>query len=310
MSRRDSAVALARLDLAVFPCGTPTPGHPHPPGSKGDCPRCKAEKAPRRGWEWGDRNSSDPDEVAAGWPADDPNIGVACKPSGLLVVDLDQHHPDADGIEAFQQLCEAREVEWPRTFTVRTSSGGCHLYYRAPAGRPLGNSAGRLAPGIDTRGPGKGNHGGYVVGPGSIVGDSRYEVTRDVPVQPLPDWIADILDPPQSMHRPARYGPMPKAGGPYAAAALRNSIERLLATEPGNGRPAQGRNHALNATAYSLGRLVGAGILDATTVTTALERAAEAIGLTAEDGPRQTAATIRSGLTTGMANPRHVKGGR
>lgn len=306
MSRRDSAVALARLGLAVFPCGTPTAGHPHTPGSKSDCPRCKAEKAPRRGWEWADRNSSDPDEVAAGWPADDPNIGVACKPSGLLVVDLDQHHPDADGIEAFQRLCEQREVEWPRTLTVRTSSGGCHLYYRAPAGRPLGNSAGRLAPGIDTRGPGKGNHGGYVVGPGSIVGDRQYEVTRDVPVQPLPDWITDILDPPRPVHTPGRAGPMPKAGGPYAAAALRNSIERLLGAQPGS------RNDSLNATAYSLGRLVGAGILDATTVTTALERAAEAIGLTAEDGPRQTAATIRSGLTTGMANPRHIqsKGGR
>ncbi|WP_141579675.1 bifunctional DNA primase/polymerase [Actinomadura sp. WMMA1423] len=304
MSRRENAVALARLGLAVFPCGTPVPQHPHTPGSKTDCPLCKGEKAPRPRWEWADRNSSDPDEVAAGWPHDDPNIGVACRPSGLLVVDLDQHHPDADGIEAFQRLCEEREVQWPRTLTVRTSSGGCHLYYLAPPGRPLGNSAGRLAPGIDTRGPGKGNHGGYVVGPGSVVGDSSYEITRDMPVQPLPDWIADTLDPPRPVYTPGPYGAMPQAGGPYAAAALRKSIERLLGATPGT------RNDSLNATAYSLGRLVGAGILDATTVTVALERAAEAIGLTAEDGPRQTAATIRSGLTTGMANPKHVKGGR
>lgn len=319
MTRRDAAVALARLGLAVFPCGVPVTGHQgHRPGRGApvECMTCKTEKRPYPGWLWGDHNSSDPDVVAAGWPADDPNIGIACKPSGLVVVDLDQHHPEADGIEAFGRICEERNFDWPNTLTVRTGSGGLHLYFRCPVGRLLGNTSGRMAPGIDSRGPGSGNHGGYVIAPGSIVGDAAYTVTRAGDVLTLPDWIADLLDPPRPVQtaRPDAFlrggRDLPKAGGPYAAAALRKAIERLLATPPGNGRSGEGRNHALNATAYSLGRLVGAGVLDATTVTTALQRAADAIGLTDEDGPRQTEATIRSGLGSGMRSPYYPKGGR
>lgn len=48
-----------------------------------------------------------------------------------------------------------------------------------------------LGPGIDVRGPGRRNSG-YLIGPG-VVGGIRYAVERDLPVAPLPNWIADFL---------------------------------------------------------------------------------------------------------------------
>lgn len=65
------------------------------------------------------------------------------------------------------------------------------------------------------------------------------------------------------------------------------------------------RNHTLNAAAYSLGRLVGASLLDEATVIDTLRTAAEECGLE----PREIDRTISSGLYSGMAQPLNwVKG--
>ncbi|WP_367621056.1 bifunctional DNA primase/polymerase [Streptomyces olivoreticuli] len=61
----------------------------------------------------------------------------------------------------------------------------------------MGSSSGgrtALGPGIDIRGPGR-RSGGYLVGPGSVVGGIPYVIARDVPVLPLPAWIAVRLHP-------------------------------------------------------------------------------------------------------------------
>lgn len=55
--------------------------------------------------------------------------------------------------------------------------------------RPSGSA---LGPGIDVRDPGR-RSGGYLIGPGSTVDNSRYVITRDVPILELPGWIATQL---------------------------------------------------------------------------------------------------------------------
>lgn len=72
-------------------------------------------------------------------------------------------------------------------FTVRTPSGGHHLYFTA-AEADVRNSAGRLGPLIDVRAV-----GGYVVAPPSHIGGKPYAVTNAVPPAPLPSWIAALL---------------------------------------------------------------------------------------------------------------------
>lgn len=62
------------------------------------------------------------------------------------------------------------------------------------------------------------------------------------------------------------------------------------------------RNDTLNGAAYSLGQLVAGGLLDAGEVVATLLTVAARAGL----GERETEASIRSGLTAGMATPRRL----
>ena len=79
----------------------------------------------------------------AGWRA--PGLGLPTG-NGLIVVDVD--------------LAKGAEIpDWlPATYTVRTRSGGLHLYFAVEGEVP--NSAGRLGPAVDVRGD-----GGYIVAP-------------------------------------------------------------------------------------------------------------------------------------------------
>lgn len=77
----------------------------------------------------------------------------------LFVVDID----GPAGEEGWAALV-AEHGDLPATYTVATPSGGRHLYYLAPAGTRVPNSAGKIAPSIDVRG-----HGGQVVAPGTTI---------------------------------------------------------------------------------------------------------------------------------------------
>ena len=85
----------------------------------------------------------------------------------------------------------------------------------------------------------------------------------------------------------------------YAQAALDQECARLA-------RTTSGRNQQLNASAFSLGQLVGAGVLDRRVVEHHLLRAAEACGYVAKDGTAAARATIRSGLDRGERHPREI----
>jgi hypothetical protein len=74
-------------------------------------------------------------------------------------------------------------------------------------------------------------------------------------------------------------------------------IRNLATAAPG------GRNNALNGAAWTLGGWIAAGALGQTDVEDALYAAAERNGLVGDDGERQTWATIRSGLGSGLQRP-------
>lgn len=177
-------LAVAARGLAVFPL---------PPGAKRPAPT---------GWQRA--ATSDPGRIRAGWPTG-ANIGVGCWRSGVVVLDLDVpgpgHRTLVSGADSLAAACRQHGRPWPETLTVRTPSGGRHLYYAAPEGVVIGSTSGgttALGEGIDTRGPGAGGRGGYVLGPGSRVGGRAYTVVQDGPMAPLPGWIAEML----AMHAP------------------------------------------------------------------------------------------------------------
>lgn len=168
----DAATAVRR-GLAVFPIPSGT-------------------RVPAPGWQ---RLATLDEDALPELLADGANIGIGCRASRVVALDLDVHAdgPARNGIETLRaQLMVLGLEDWPATFTVLTPSTGLHLYFRVPADCTIGSSSGGLGPGIDVRGPGR-RSGGYLVGPGSLVGGLPYTVAFDVPVAPLPQWIADRL---------------------------------------------------------------------------------------------------------------------
>lgn len=85
----------------------------------------------------------------------------------------------------------------------------------------------------------------------------------------------------------------------YGQKALREEAGRVLLAIPG---PREGRNNALNRAAFSLGQLVGGGILSQADVETTLRSAASAAGLE----EREIEGTLRSGIEAGKGEPRGV----
>jgi hypothetical protein len=85
----------------------------------------------------------------------------------------------------------------------------------------------------------------------------------------------------------------------YAAKALQNTYANLGAMQQGGGR-----NQALNNAALIMGEMVTAGWIDRKVVEMALFEAARTNGYRAQDGDKEAWATLQSGLTAGMSNPR------
>lgn len=108
------------------------------------------------------------------------NYGIACGPSGLVVVDIDTK--SADGKQSLIAL-QMQYDDLPETLTIRTPSGGLHLYFS-------GSTRSRIAlrPGIDIR-----SRGGYVVAAGSITPLGPYTVMKRCDIAPCPDWLLDLI---------------------------------------------------------------------------------------------------------------------
>jgi len=102
-----------------------------------------------------ERASNDPVQVLQFWEErDNANVGVAAG-DGLLVIDVDVKD-GKPGLESMREL--GLDFE---TLTVRTPSGGFHLYYEFP--QNVSNNI--LRPGLDVR-----SRGCYVLAPGSYFG--------------------------------------------------------------------------------------------------------------------------------------------
>ena len=97
------------------------------------------------------------------------NIGVMTGSASydLAVIDVDNHGVDG---RKFMRAFERAEGKLGETLTVRTGSGGTHLYYRVPSDVPLPRNSTNPRLGVDIRG-----EGGYVVAPPSVLeGGSGY----------------------------------------------------------------------------------------------------------------------------------------
>ncbi|QDO41120.1 bifunctional DNA primase/polymerase [Streptomyces sp. RLB3-17] len=290
-NRREALLAAA-LNAAVrgwhvFPL---RPGTKRPAlHGEATCPRTGACAGGHRKWE--QRATTDPERIRATWATGAFNVGIATGPSGLLVVDLDMPKDNSngdapDGAATFGALCERTGHAVPDTYRTRTASGGSHLYFAAPSGVRLANTAGTVAPLVDTRA-----WGGYVVAAGSITPAGPYETVSGPVVASLPAWLLSILKPtPKPVQAPSV--PVTVQSRLYADTALGNEVRNVSGAQLGQ------REARLFRAARAVGRFVAWGDLARYEVEQALQEAGEAVGLP----PSQCRATLRSALDWSIAH--------
>lgn len=269
MTTKTWAAAAATRGWHVFPCQ---------PGGKR--PMTK---------DWEHRATADQGLVARYWP-DGANVGIACGPSGLVVIDLDTHgdlpaswqQPGVhDGTDVFTLLCEwAGETCLPPTYWVITPSGGWHLYFAAPEGTEIRNSAGKLGPMVDVRAA-----GGYVITAGSMVDGRAYVLADDTDPVSLPGWIARELTRSSAVvNRTFTAGKRTAADPDRRVAGLAGTVQAA---------PQGQRNQTLNWAAFKARELAAQGH-DPAALASQLVDAACLAGL----GEAEARRTVASGMGT------------
>lgn len=153
--RHEMALRLAGAGIPVFPCA---PGGKHPATPHGFVDRTR-----------------DIEQINRWWSTADYNVAIVPEDMGCGVIDID---PKDGGYETWSELAKVH-AGVPATYTVRTPSGGLHLYYKGS----LPASARRLGKGVDTRG-----RNSYVLAPSSVVNGVEY-VCKGGPMTPLPQWV-------------------------------------------------------------------------------------------------------------------------
>jgi hypothetical protein len=177
-----TALRLAEYGLSVFPCA----------------PRAKVPATAH-----GPKDATVDPAVIEQWWRQEPEFNIAiatgtASPRGVIVIDID--NVDA---EAELRKLEAEHGELPSTVEAITSRGR-HVYFKMPD-RPVRNSAGKIAPGIDVRAT-----GGYVLAPPSVHPSGRrycWSVDSSNTLAAAPTWLLDKIADPINGTRPVALPP-------------------------------------------------------------------------------------------------------
>jgi hypothetical protein len=247
-------------------------------------------------------------------------IGMAMgKAAGIWALDPDAPKGDGPDGRANWRRLVAENGGCPHTHTNNTPGGGQHLLFKWDESRPMTNRTGNLKGlGIDVRG-----EGGYIIGPPSVNADGRpYQIDEALDFwnfAPAPAWLYDLISPPmvspplaptddalsiseRAFANVVQLRDSNRNERTYSETAMDRECDALDATREG------GRNDALNIAALKLGSLIGPGRLSETEVRARLMEACKINGLMddGDDGEAKVKATINSGLSKGLQQPRII----
>lgn len=274
-SQLEAALLFARRGWPVFPCS--------PKNKRPLLARDKdAAGKPINGTGGVSKATDDEEQIRAWWRKwPDAMIGLAVGRAGMIVVDFDPRIDEQTGEEWTLEQLKAELEEMmgcplPASLSVRTPSGGVHVYFRMPDGDPIGNR-GNLPDHIDVRGL-----GGYtIVPPSHCEGDGKnatgtYRWLRGDAEAAIVDMPAELV---QILRSPAAKPANDRAAGAstyvprdvfpvdvdarhrrYAQIALQEEMDELAATPIGGGRWG-GRNTGIYHAALKMGGLVLAGAI-------------------------------------------------
>lgn len=165
LTKPEAAAYYAELGWQIFPCQS-------------------GGKAPLTANGYRDA-SSDPEQVSRWWSENpDANIGLACAPNGLVVVDPDTYKPDCE----WPSFIAGHDL--PPTLSATTANGGCHLVFRAEQDVRY---PGKLCKETDVK------SNGYIVVAPSTVNNRRYQWDNDEPLSDAPGWLKQTAQHPSNV---------------------------------------------------------------------------------------------------------------
>jgi hypothetical protein len=179
MTKFQSAKHLIDLGFYVFPIHQPTAT-----GPKKGKPAIKDQN---------NRASIDADQIKKWWVKwPNANIGLSPAPKEakykLFIIDVDSGKHS----KAKDSLIKLAKLGMPKTLTVKTPSGGYHLFFRHPGGGTIKADDSlwkQKFPGIDLRGDGT-----YVLAAGSVIDGVKYEwANLHTPIANLPLGVVSEL---------------------------------------------------------------------------------------------------------------------
>jgi putative DNA primase/helicase len=319
----EAALGYAARGWPVFPCN---PKNKQPLlGADKD-----GEGKPIRGTGGLKKASTDPEQIAAWWKRW-PNalIGLAAghpargtesdaQPAGLrlFVLDFDPREDPATGeVWTLDRLKRETEEQLgcalPPSMAALTPSDGVHLYLLVGDDGPSITNRGNLPDHVDVRGL-----GGYVIAPPSVMADGRrYRWHRKEPIGGIAKAPVELLAilrerggkavSAEKSAEPRKVSSAPKSQltadstvRKYALAALDGELQAVRSAPSGK------RNPQLNESALKIASLVAGGALEGTLARSLLESAAR--DNPGRDSDGQLLATIDSGWSAGLSNPRDL----
>ncbi len=252
------ALRLAARGIPVFPCNA----------KKRPCTRHGFKDA-----------TVDTAELIALWrERPGPLIGFPTGPaSGLDLLDIDPRH--GGDVWLAHHLGHLGE-----TLTVRTRSGGTHLFFKHWPG--MRNSESAIAPGVDVRG-----EGGYAIAWAGCGGS----IVKRVPARHWPGWLGRIARPqPKQTAGATRDAPVIE-GNTHARRVMQRWLDKVSSASAGQ------RHYTLRGASCVIGGLLNRGIAFEEAEKVLLQAVLAAGGKKVDE--ENAKLTIASGLQRGKDNP-------
>lgn len=218
----DAALFFAERGIRVFPVVT-----------NGKTPAVK---------QWQNVASADQSQAVIWWAQEYRGFNLGVVADDLIVLDVDtiEHGQGGkDGPASLERL-EAENERLPSTFTVRTASGGLHLYFRdrSGSGDTFTKGADKFGPdypGLDLQ-----TKNAYLVGPFSTTPSGQYQIMSAADIADLPDWLRlRIRDQYRELPAPRPRKAHEPVNNRYVSSAIAGELQRLddLQAHGWNGAP-------------------------------------------------------------------------
>jgi hypothetical protein len=215
--------------------------------------------------------------------------------SGVVAIDVDVSH-NVHGPDSLEELGVAFH---PATWSAHSPSGGFHLLFRHPD-HFVKTVAGKLGPGLDVRGDG----GSLTLPPGPGRFWDPHLRPDLVDLAPFPNWGRIPEPAPEAI--PSRAGFVDQTLSRYGEAAIDGAVDAIVKA------PAGQQEATLNRECFSIGQLVGGGVVPAALAEDALKIAAAGMPSYDRRRPwnrRELDRKIQAALFAGMREPRRPADG-